>query len=105
MKLPNPYTQRELAAARNLAPPNEPFAGINIAFHQTYTRLVEQVLAQLGDSVPVIVLIGDDAILLCDGSEQREQVIPPQYHELKALGHLAFGVQLTLMANGSGRLT
>ena len=66
MKLPNLYTQRELAAARNLPPPSEPFAGINIAFHQTYTRLVEQVLAQLGDSVPVIVLIGDDATLLCD---------------------------------------
>ena len=105
MKLPNLYTQRELAAARNLPPPSEPFAGINIAFHQTYTRLVEQVLAQLGDSVPVIVLIGDDATLLCDGREQREQVIPSRYHEIKALGHLAFGVQLTLMANGGGRLS
>jgi len=105
MKLPNPYTQRELAEARNLPPPNEPFAAINVSFHQTYTRLVEQILAQLGNSVPVIVLIGDDATLLCDNTEQREQVIPPPYHELKALGHLAFGVQLTLMANGSGRLT
>ena len=105
MKLPNPYTQRELAEARNRRPPNEPFAAMNVSFHETYTRLVEQVLAQLGDSVPVIVLIGDDATLLCDGSEQREQVIPSHYHELKALGHLAFGVQLTLMANGSGRLT
>jgi hypothetical protein len=37
--------------------------------------------------------------------EQREQVIPARYHELKALAHLAFGVQLTLMANKSGRLT
>jgi len=105
MKLPNPYTQRELAEARNLPPPNEPFAAINVSFHQTYTRLVEQILAQLGNSVPVIVLIGDDATLICDNTEQREQVIPPRYHELKALGHLAFGVQLTLMANGSGRLT
>ena len=105
MKLPNPYTQRELAEARNLPPPNEPFAAINLSFHETYTRLVEQVLAQLGDSVPVIVLIGDDATLLCDGREQREQVIPARYHEFKALGHLAFGVQLTLMANGSGSLT
>lgn len=105
MKLPNPYTQRELAEARNRPPPNEPFAAINVSFHETYTRLVEQVLAQLGDSVSVIVLIGDDATLLCDNGEQREQVIPPRYHELKALGHLAFGVQLTLMANGSGRLT
>ena len=105
MKLPNPYTQHELAEARNRPPPNEPFASINVSFHETYTRLVEQVLAQLGGSVPVIVLIGDDATLLCDKREHREQVIPPRYHEFKALGHLAFGVQLTLMANGSGRLT
>src|SRR5262245_42041570 len=105
MKRPNPYTQRELADARELPPPNEPFAAINVSFHETYTRLLEQVLAQLGDSVPVIVLIGDDATLLCDGEQQREQVIPTRYHELKALGHLAFGIQLTLMANGSGRLS
>src|SRR5262245_42081557 len=105
MKLPNSYTQRELAEARNLPPPNEPFATINVSFHKTYTRLVEQVLAQLGDSVPVVVLIGDDATLLCNGAEQREQVIPAPYHELKAIGHLAFGVQLTLMANGNGRLS
>ena len=105
MKRPNPYTQRELAAARDLPPRNEPYAAINSGFHATYTRLVEQVLAQLGDSVPVVVLIGDDATLLCDGREQREQVIPARYHDLKALAHLAFGVQLTLMANGSGRLT
>jgi hypothetical protein len=105
MKLPNPYTQRKLAEARELSPRDEPFAAINIGFHVTYTRLVEQVLAQLGESVPVIILMGDDVTLLSDGEEQREQVIPARYHELKALAHLAFGVQLTLMANGSGHLT
>ena len=105
MKVPNPYTQRELADSRNVPPRNEPFAAINFSFHEVYTRLVEQVLAQLGDRVPVVVLIGDDATLLCDGREQREQFIPGRYHELKALGHLAFGVQLTLMANGNGRLS
>src|SRR6476469_1350589 len=105
MKLPNPYTQRKLAEARNLPPHDGPLAAINMGFHQSYTRLVEQVLAQLGERVPVVVVIGDDATLLCDGGEQREQVIPARYHELKALAHLAFGVQLTLMANGSGRVT
>jgi hypothetical protein len=105
MNLPNPYTERELAEARNLPPPNEPFAAINIGFHETYARFVDQVLAQLGDSIPVVVLTGDDAMLLWDGGEEPEQVIPARYHELKALGYLAFGVQLTLMANGSGRLT
>lgn len=105
MNLPNPYTERELAEARNLPPPNEPFAAINIGFHETYARFVDQVLAQLGDSIPVVVLTGDEAMLLWDGGEEREQVVPARYHELKAFGHLAFGVQLTLMANGSGRLT
>jgi hypothetical protein len=105
MKLPNPYTLRKVTEAQDLPPRNEPFAAANIGFHASYTRLVEQALAQLGDSVPVIVLIGDDATLLCDGGEQREQVIPARYHELKALAHLTFGVQLALMANGSGRLT
>jgi hypothetical protein len=105
MKLPNPYTQRKLNEARDLPPRDEPFAGINVSFHKTYSRLVEQVLAQLGESVPVIVLTGDSATLLFDAGEQREQIIPARYHELKALAHLAFGVQLTLMANGSGQLT
>jgi hypothetical protein len=105
MKLPNPYTQRKFAEARDFPPRNGPFAEINVGFHEIYTLLVEQVLAQLGDNVPLVVLIGDDATLLCDGGEQREPVIPARYHELKALGHLAFGIQLTLMANGSGRLT
>jgi hypothetical protein len=105
MKLPNPYTQRKLAEARDLPPQNEPFSAFNIGFHGTYTRLVEQVLAQLGDSVPVVVLTGDDATLLYDGGEQHDKVIPARYHELKALAHLAFGVQLTLMANGSGHVT
>jgi hypothetical protein len=105
MKLPNPYTQRKLAEARELLPRNGPFAAINVGFHVTYTRVVDQVLAQLGESVPVVAVIGDDATLLCDGREQHEQVIPARYHELKALAHLAFGVQLTLMANGSGHVT
>jgi hypothetical protein len=105
MKLPNPYTQRKLAEAQGLLPRNGPFAAINVGFHVTYTRVVDQVLAQLGGSVPVVVAIGDDATLLCGDREQREQVIPARYHELKALAHLAFGVQLTLMANGSGHIT
>lgn len=105
MKLPNPYTQRKLAEARERPPLSGPFAAANVGFHETYTRLVEQVLVQLGESVPVVVLIGDDAMLLWDGEEQRAPIIPARYHELKALAHLAFGVQLTLMANGRGRLT
>ena len=93
MKLPNPYTQRKLAEARDLPPSNGPFGKINVGFHEVYTRLVEQVLVQLGDSVPVIVLIGDDATLLCDGGEQREQVIQPATTSSRR-SPTCFGVQL-----------
>ena len=51
MTLPNPYTQRKLAEARDLPPQNGPFAAFNVGFHEAYTRLVEQVLAQLGESI------------------------------------------------------
>jgi hypothetical protein len=105
MKIPNPYTQQKLAEARTLPPHDGLLASINAGFHATYTRVVEQVLAQLGDSVAVIILIGDDATLLFNSRERREQFIPPRYHALKAVAHLAFSIQLTLMANGSGRLT
>jgi hypothetical protein len=104
MELPNPYTQRELATARDLPPHSGPLAAANVSFHEAYTRLVEQVLLELGESVAVIVLIGDDATLFCDGSEQRGQVIPAAYHELKALAHLGFGVQLSYCAEREDRL-
>jgi hypothetical protein len=104
MRARNPYTQRKLEEDRKLPPRSGPLAVANVGFHETYTRFVEQILAQLGERFPVFVLIGNDLALLCDGKTQREEVIPGRYHKLKALAHLAFGVQLTLIANGSGRL-
>jgi hypothetical protein len=100
----NPYTLRKLKEARQLPPHSGPLADANIGFHKTYTRLVEQTLAQLGDSVPVLVMIGNDLVLLCDGKSMQKEVIPSRYHELKALAHMAFGIELTLTANGSGPL-
>lgn len=105
MKTKNPYTLRKLEEARDLPPRTGPLAAANLGFQETYTRLVDDALAQLGERLPVLVMIGDDLTLLCDGKVQREEMIPASYHELKALGHIAFGVQLTLIANGSGPLT
>ena len=104
MRPRNPYTLRKLDEARSLPPRTGPLAVANIGFHETYTRLVEQTLGELGERLPVILLIGDDLTLLCDGKTQREQVIPAHYHELKALAHIAFGIELSLMANGNGPL-
>lgn len=44
MRLPNVYMQHKLAAARDLPPSNEPFAAINVGFHEAYMRLVDQVV-------------------------------------------------------------
>jgi hypothetical protein len=101
----NPYTLRKLKQARALPPRSGPLARANVGFHKTYTRFVEQILAQLGERSPVLVLLGNDLTLLYDGETRCEEAFPARYHELKALGHIAFGVQLTLLANGSRKLT
>ena len=104
MKGRNPITLRKLEEARKLPPHTGPLSVANVGFHETYTRSVEQVLAELGARFPVLVLICNDLTLVCDGKVHCKEVIPARYHELKALAHIAFGVQLTLMANGNSKL-
>lgn len=105
MNTPNPVTQRKLVGDQTREPRSGALAPANLGFHETYTRLLEQALAQLGGKLPVLVLIGDDLTLLCDDRRQSERVVPERYHQLKACCHLAFGAQLSLMANGSGPLS
>lgn len=79
-------------------------ADLNRAFHEAYEQLVSEVLAQLGRKQPVLIAIEDELKLLADGGERSEGYLPEDYHKLKAISHVAFGVQLTLASNGEGRL-
>lgn len=79
-------------------------AEVNRGFHEAYEELVSDVLAQLGRKQPVLMAIEDELKLFADGRERSEGYLPEEYHQLKAISHVAFGVQLTLASNGEGQL-
>ena len=76
------------------SPTSGPLSDVNRGFHQTYERLISQSFDELGDSLPVIVLLGDDANLLVDKTVRTEPFIPSFYHDLKSLCHVPFDLQL-----------
>lgn len=104
MSSTNPHTDAKLKAANTYAPKSGALGDANQDFHESYNQLVAEHLKQLGHEVPVIVMT-DHLNLLIDGTKQSELVIPDRYHELKAISHVAFGLQLTLMDNGEGPLS
>lgn len=105
MSFANPHTQAKLQASNTFAPKSGALGEANQDFHESYNQLVADHLKQLGQEVPVIVVTGDHLNLLSNGNKQAEPFIPDRYHELKAISHVAFGLQLTLMANGEGALS
>jgi hypothetical protein len=45
-------------------------------------------------------MIHEDVILFHDGKEEKVNVIPKEYHQIKGIGHMSFGVYVTLANNG-----
>jgi len=100
-----PEHSRSAHPSGDFAPRSGPLAPANAGFHETYERLVAATVAGLGHDVPVIVMLGDDLTLLAGGDRRTEQALPEHYHQLKSIGHLVFGVLLTLLDHGSGPLS
>lgn len=104
MSTTNPHTAEKIKDIPTFAPKTGPLAELNQDFHNTYNGLVAKTQAKLGTDIPLIITVGDDVKLLNDGTEQKETFIPPNYHKVKALSHVAFDTQLALMSNGDGAL-
>ncbi len=100
----NPFTATKIAEANTFLPDAGPLAATNLAFHDSYNNVVCDVLAQLGHDTPVIGLVADDLLLLVDGKQESERVIPEHFHQLKAIGHSAFALQLWLMQHNAQQL-
>src|SRR5262245_38516607 len=45
---------------------------------------------------PVIIAAGDELILRHRGLREVVRIIPPLFHQLKAIGHMVFGIHLSL---------
>lgn len=97
----NPYTAQRIAEADTYAPQTGPLAATNRGFHESYNTLLGDTLDQLGHSIPVIVMLHDDLLLVAGDTQQQARVVPEHYHRLKAIAHSGFGLQLWLMAHRS----
>lgn len=79
------------------APRNGLLSTLNQYFHKDYEALVELTTLQLDlAGTPVIIASGDELILRHRGLREVVRFIPPLYHQLKAIGHMVFGVHLSL---------
>ena len=97
-------------AARQPGPPQyAPHDGLlgalNHYFHKDYEALVDLTTLSLEHAgIPVIIAGGDELILRHGGLREVVRVIPPLYHQLKAIGHMVFGIHLSLEARGHNGL-
>src|SRR5262245_29399782 len=66
-----------------------PLLDVNKAFRAVYAAARNDVLARMG---PVILVSGDDLVLLRDGRRTEAKVIPAIYHTLKTVSHIPLAI-------------
>lgn len=101
----NPYTKEKFEAIDTYDNYEDAITDLNRAFHESYNNLIHRTFESLGkESTPVIIMIHEDVILFHNGKEEKINVIPKLYHQIKGIGHVSFGVYVTLTNNGYGPL-
>lgn len=97
----NPITKQKFEAIETYDVYEDAITALNRSFHESYNLMVHKTFESLGKSnTPVIVMFHEDVILYHDDKEEKVNVIPKQYHEIKGIGHMSFGVYVTLANNG-----
>lgn len=87
------------AATAQPAPPpadfsaEDPLAALNRLFREAYR---DERARMKGELSPVIVFAGDELTLVRDGKSEVARVLPPSFHQLKAIAHLPFALYLRL---------
>jgi hypothetical protein len=101
----NPYTKEKFEAIETYDNYEDAITDLNRAFHESYNNLIHRTFESLGkETTPVIIMIHEDVILFHNGKEEKINVIPKLYHQIKGIGHVSFGVYVTLTNNGDGPL-
>ena len=79
-------------AAKDAAPAEaKPLEQVNNAFRAAYKSARQDALAAAS---PVVVVAGDDLVLIRAGKRSSVKVVPPQYHDLKAFSHVPLAAYL-----------
>ncbi len=79
--------------AKTDAPPDDPLLSLNASFRKAHAAARKEMLAKCG---PVVLLDGDNLILMHKGNRIEGRGIPEIYHTLKAVAHAPVAVQVLL---------
>jgi hypothetical protein len=77
--------------------PPDPLAELNQAFRAAYAHARQEALARAG---PVIVVEGDNLVLLHKGKRSEVLFMPERYHTLKAVAHVPLAVYVMVAPYG-----
>ena len=83
------------------AEPPDSLADLNKAFRDAYSRSRKSLLAGSG---PVILVEGDDLVLVRDGKRTSTRVIPDAYHSLKTVSHVPLAIYVMVQFSGADQL-
>jgi hypothetical protein len=72
----------------------DPLVDLNQAFREAYARCRQRLVDRGG---PVIVIEGDNLVLLHNGKRHEAKVVPDVYHTLKAVSHVPLAVYVMLL--------
>jgi hypothetical protein len=101
----NPFTKEKFEAIQSYDNYDDAITDLNQAFHESYNNMIHRTYERLGkETTPVIVMAHEEVMLFHDGKQETVNVIPELYHKLKGIGHVSFGVYVTLADNGYGEL-
>lgn len=80
----------------------DPFQTINQKFRLAHFRARKELLAKAG---PVILLNGDELVLVRKGKRQEVKFVPQLYHDLKVVAHVPLAIYLLLAPYGDGEIS
>lgn len=101
----NPFTREKFEAITSYDQYEGAITDLNQAFHESYNNLIHRTFERLGkEHTPVIIMAHEEVMLFHMGEQETINVIPELYHQLKGIGHVSFGVYVTLADNGYGEL-
>jgi hypothetical protein len=76
------------------APAPDPLLALNDSFREAYARCRQQVIERSG---PVILVEGDNLVLIREGKRTEVRVIPELYQTLKAVSHVPLAIYAMLI--------
>jgi hypothetical protein len=79
----------------------DPLAQLNDAFRNHYAEARQATIAKAG---PIVLVEGDNLVLLRNGKRSEVKVVPEQYHTLKTIAHIPLGVYVLTIGKGEGTL-